>query len=237
MRSKPIVLIIDDDPLFRKTMEAVFPRLGLNIKTTSQPAQFLEYADKLDPDLYIIDLQLTDVTGFELVKELRKTNPKAVIVVISGTKEQQDVTHALELGANDFIFKPLDRTLLASKLSRYVKTESIKEHLATFVDIPDGRAPARLSFKVEVDAIDELGVSLISRHLIPKGTVFKLKSSIFQEISPSVEGLLVSVVSNSFDSENGFYSAYAEFEEIPSEFPEALRQWMKRAQTEGNQRS
>lgn len=226
MRLRPGVLLIDDDPLFRKALEAVLPRMGLDVRAISDPAQFIPAARQFRSDLYLIDLQLGEFSGFDLIRDLRAEDPKAVILVISGARDRESVVHALELGANDFILKPLDRTLLASKLSRYVDTDILKDQRSLAVDPPEGRAPGKLAFETAIVALDELGIGLESRHLIPKGTVLKLKTDLLKEIGTPLTETLVTVVSTSFDSEKGIYGAYAEFDEPPAVLTDALRRWL-----------
>lgn len=233
MRLKPSALVVDDDPLFCKALESVLPRLGLDVKTTVDPERFLELSARHQPDLHLIDLHLTTMKGFSLIHRIREANPSAVIIVISGDDAATSLAHALENGANDFILKPLDRVLLASKLSRYVSTDRLKEHRSESVDSPEGRAAARLSVGVEISGVDELGVALVSRHLIPKGTVLKLRTDLWKLAGAAVEEVLVTVASTSYDGSSESFLAYAEFDESDPGFLEALRGWLRRAiQTE-----
>ena len=231
MRLKPLVTVLDDDPSFRKALEVVLGRFGLDIRATADPEWFVELARNVKPDLLLVDLQLDSpgVTGFDVIKRLRAQDPQAVIVVISGGKDRETLMHALEIGANDFILKPLDRVLLASKLARYVDTDKIREQRAQAVDGMDGSAPVRLAFEAEITEVDELGVGLASRHLIPKGTSLRIKSPILQEASGGKgDEALLTIVSTSFDPISSSYTAYGEFSEATIEFLDAVRGWLLR---------
>jgi DNA-binding response OmpR family regulator len=225
---QPVALVIDDDPMFRAALEAVFPRFGLEVRSTDDPRRFVELSRQLKPDLHVVDLVLTDIKGFELIKQVRAADPRAVILVISGVGEKADIAHALEMGANDFILKPLDRVHLASKLSRYVDTARLRENRSQAVEPPDGRAPARLGFGLEVTEVDELGLMLSTRHLVPKGTVLRLKTDFFARVAgvAAVEEVLVTVASTELDPGTGLYSAYVEFDEPPAELVDGLRKWL-----------
>ena len=52
MRLKPLALAVDDDEFFRKAIEAVLPRLGLDVKGVADSSSFLKLAESLKPDLY-----------------------------------------------------------------------------------------------------------------------------------------------------------------------------------------
>ena len=226
MRLKPSVLAIDDDPLFRGALESVLTRFGLIIKATEDPVEFLKYAESLKPDLYLIDLQMGETNGFTLIEGLKAKNPEAVIVVISGTTENKDITHALELGANDFILKPLDRVLLASKLARFLETEQIHEHEMAWVDFREGAVSAQLLLDAQIESLDEYGITIATPHLIPKGTVLKFRSPFLVSIGGKDEDYLVSVNATSYNLEAGLYSAYLEFEDTAEEIGQLLRRWL-----------
>ncbi len=230
MRLKPLVLLIDDDLIFRKALISILPRLGVDVKAVETREEFNECAVKFKPDLYLIDLNLGQWSGFELIEECRKSNPKAVILVVSGEKGNDKIAQALEMGASDFILKPFDRMLLVSKLSRYLDTDKLKEQLALSVEPPGGRISADLTVDAKLISVDELGLSILSPHLIPKGTVLRVKTSFFPMIGAGLEEALVCVISNTFDTQTHLYEAYAEFEEAPVSFFETLRHWLKKNQ-------
>ena len=229
MSDAPLALVIDDDVIFRKTFEVVLPRLGLKVRTTENPSEFIRLATELKPDLHLIDLHLAGTKGFELIQLIRMDAPEAVIIVISGDHEPQSIAHALELGANDFILKPLDRALLASKLARFVDTERIQDQKSGETRPPEGRATARLSVDMELTELDELGVQLRSRHLTPKGGVLQLKTEFLQAVGITDDEVLVTVMATRLDPESGYYFAYAEFDATDSALLEAVRRWMRRA--------
>lgn len=229
MRLKPVVLSIDDDPVFRKAIEVVLSRLGLNIKGVSTPDEFLEAAEVLQPDLYLIDLQLEHSNGIELIKTIRNgQTPKAFIIVISGTKDVQMISNALELGANDYILKPLDRVLLATKLSQFVDTNELREHRAEWKTPATGRAPVQVRFDGLIEEIDELGIKFTSAALVPKGTALKLESEVLGKIGIDKKGCLVTVTSTWLVPDTHRYGAYAEFDGVDPEFLQAVRHWLAR---------
>ncbi len=227
MRLKPSALVIDDDPMFCQALESVLGRFGLNIKTTNDPEVFMDYSEKLTPDLYLVDLQLGDTSGFDLISRVRAKAPDSIIIIISGSKEKSDIAHALELGANDYILKPLNRVLLASKLSLYLDTDHIREHRAEFTKFTETTMTGVLIIDGVVEEVDELGLKIMSPHLIPKGTVVKINSDFFGLLGAQTQEYLVSVTSTSFNPEAENYSMYVEFEDsVDPEIHQLLRRWL-----------
>jgi DNA-binding response OmpR family regulator len=223
------ILVIDDDPVFQKIMWAAISKFGFLPHTTADPDEFLELAKKHRPSLYIIDLNLGQGrSGLELIEAIRKIHgPKVPIFVLSGSDGRAQVCHALELGATDFIVKPFDRDFIASKLSRFVKSKELGEYLAEWTEVPhDDKEPnARLVLNCEVAEIDELGIRIRSKHLIPKGLELSLSGEWIRKLSGSPE-VTATVVSTSLDPENLAYEAYAEFENTDSELLQKVRHWL-----------
>jgi DNA-binding response OmpR family regulator len=226
-RLKPIVLAAEDDPEFRQALELVLGRFGLNVVGVATAEEFLKNAEKLKPDLYLIDLQLGAQSGFELIETLRKERAvKEPILVVSGGRKPEMIAHALELGANDYIMKPLDRTFLAAKLSRYLEADELKEHRPSYRDVPQGASVSRIEFMATALEIDELGVRLESTNLVPKGTVLKLRCGALLESGVTGGEVLVTVVSTELDPESKLYRLYAEFDGVDVEFMQTIRRWL-----------
>ncbi len=225
-RVKPIVLAIEDDPDFRKALELVLGRLGLNIKGVSRSDEFIEASIRLKPDLYLIDLQLGELSGFELIEKLRKEGVKNPIIIISGSKQAHAITHALELGANDFILKPLDRAFLATKLSRFIQTEELEVNRSKFQEVPPETSPARLFLNGKIIEVDEMGLKILSKSLVPKGTSFKLSSDLILQLGASDRECLLTVSSTWVDPDTKLYAIYAEFEGVDTAFLQGVRRWL-----------
>lgn len=227
MRVKPLVLALDDDPFFQKTIEVVLSRLGFVSKTVGSLDEFRQAAATMNADLFLIDLQIGTDSGLILIEELRKQQQLATpIIVISGTGDPEIICHAIEFGANDYIHKPVDRLVLAAKLGQFFRTEEIEDQ-GKFLEKLDAKgAPARVLFKGEIAAVDELGLKFVSPHLVPKGSVIKLKSDFIGQIRQKKDECLVCVTNTSLNSENDEYEIYAEFEESDMEFLQAVRRWL-----------
>lgn len=223
---KPTVLAVEDDPEFRKALEIVLGRFGLDVTTVESAEEFMQKLVR-PYDLYLVDLQLGNRNGFELITELRKTHGvTSPILVISGGRKTELIAHAIELGANDYIMKPLDRTLLAAKLSKYVNSPSMIEHRPLFTNIPKDEAVIRVEFSAEVLEVDELGIRLRSNALVPKGTVLKLRCEALRAAGIAEGEVLVAVSSTQLSNEGLGYQMYVEFDGVDVQFMETVRRWL-----------
>src|SRR6185295_17354600 len=110
------------------------------------------------PAICIVDLQIGDaMAGFALIQTIRKCLGDALpVFVASAHTDPAIVAHTLELGADDFIAKPLDPALLGSKLKLFVGTTRAPE--LPVKTVPAAKAFAEVQLELAVLSIDELGV-------------------------------------------------------------------------------
>lgn len=225
-RLKPVLLAIEDDAEFRKGMEMVLERLGFRFVGVDTPEVFYECIEKFKPDMYLVDLNLGAQSGFDLIEDLRKKGIREPILVVSGVRGTEAVAHALELGASDFLLKPMDRTFLTAKLSRFFDVELLREHQPKFRELPKESAPGRVEFPIRIIEMDELGIRFETPSLIPKGTVFKLKCDVLKQAGIAEGEALVAVVTTELDAENKRYTSYVEFDGVDVEFMQKIRSWL-----------
>lgn len=78
----------------------------MKVLSTSFGKRGAKITDKELPDIIFLDLSLPDISGFEVLKQIRQRSHSPIIVV-SGTNSSEDITMAFELGADEFILKPI----------------------------------------------------------------------------------------------------------------------------------
>ncbi|WP_448378442.1 HD domain-containing phosphohydrolase [Fervidobacterium sp.] len=110
------ILAIDDDPLVRKYVESVLKPIVSNVFLSENGLQGIEMLEKMfdDIDVVIVDLMMPVMDGFEFVKHVRKRFPgqKPYIIVLTSKGEEDTIAQCFELGANDFLTKPISGKLL-----------------------------------------------------------------------------------------------------------------------------
>jgi DNA-binding NarL/FixJ family response regulator len=100
------VLVVDDHPSFRRCVRALLTSEGFDVVGEAEDGESaVALAAELSPDLVLLDIQLPDITGFEVVSRLHETNPELEIVLVS-SRDQNAYGSALgESGARGFITK------------------------------------------------------------------------------------------------------------------------------------
>lgn len=106
MNAKVRLLIIEDDKNFRAYIADLLGRDGYQVFSAADGGEGLSLAASLCPDLILLDLGLPDIGGFEVLRRLRGWSRAPVIIVSAHGEEQSKVT-ALDLGADDYVTKPV----------------------------------------------------------------------------------------------------------------------------------
>ena len=107
--SKFLVLAVDDIPLNLLLVQKMLGRFNFRIKTAANGEQALQSVAAEKPDLILLDLMMPVLDGFEVIRRLR-ANPETAdiqIVILSALNSNEDVVKGFNVGANDFIMKPI----------------------------------------------------------------------------------------------------------------------------------
>lgn len=112
------VLIVDDEPSGRQTLEAVLEGEGYRLEMAENGFQALEKARMLLPDVILLDVMMPGLTGFEVCERIRADEQMAEIpiIILTALDDRNSMLKALESGADDFISKPFDRHELRARL-------------------------------------------------------------------------------------------------------------------------
>ncbi|CAM3400894.1 MULTISPECIES: response regulator [Brevibacillus] len=112
------VLIVDDAAFMRMMIKEILSKNGYTIVgEASDGAQAVEKYKELGPDLVTMDITMPEMDGIAALKEIKKMDPNARVIMCSAMGQQAMVIDAIQAGAKDFIVKPFqaDRVLEAIK--------------------------------------------------------------------------------------------------------------------------
>jgi DNA-binding response OmpR family regulator len=108
------ILVIEDDPCVQRILKRLFEAEGLAVDTCSDGRAGLDSFHADAPSATILDLNLPNLSGRHLCREMKATAPSIPILVLSASCDLQDKVALLEMGADDYITKPFSpRELLA----------------------------------------------------------------------------------------------------------------------------
>src|SRR5215510_4090799 len=131
--SKAEILIIDDEPQIRKTLEITLQTNGYLSKSAVSAKEGLIMAANHPPELILLDLGLPDENGHVVLKKLRQwyTNP---VIILSVQKSEEDIIKALDNGANDYLSKPFRTGELLARI-RSALRDLISDDRDPFLDL------------------------------------------------------------------------------------------------------
>jgi DNA-binding response OmpR family regulator len=122
----PMVLVVDDDCEIRQLVAMSLRRHGLNVTTAGDGVEALAMIGLKKPDLMLLDIMMPRLDGFGVLEDLRALDHQMPVVLLSALSRPSDVSHGLELGANDYIIKPFTRVDLLERVCKYVDTSHLE---------------------------------------------------------------------------------------------------------------
>jgi DNA-binding response OmpR family regulator len=124
MTMSPRILVIDDDAGMRESLKDLLSLEEFDCDVAETGKKGLALYQKLRPQLVVLDLQLPDMSGFQLCQVLKKEagRRKIPVVVVSGRfTEPQDKIQGLELGADDYFLKPFDPVFFIARIKNLIR--------------------------------------------------------------------------------------------------------------------
>ncbi|MCX6068715.1 MAG: response regulator [Chloroflexi bacterium] len=137
-----VVLIVDDEPISRNTIEAILEGEGYTIEMAENGQQALEKAHSLLPDVILLDVMMPGMSGYEVCRQIRDDNQLAEIsiVMVTALDDRDSLLQGLEVGADEFLTKPFDRHELRARLRGITR-------LNRFRNLKNERARTRQALK------------------------------------------------------------------------------------------
>jgi DNA-binding NtrC family response regulator len=125
----PLLLVIDDEPNVLTIVERFARQMGFEVETRANPTEALAELSKLGPDVAIVDLQMPDVGGLDVLKAIRSADPECHVILMTGNPTIDSAVEAVKLGARDYLQKPLDFERLGHLLTDVVEGMRRRERL------------------------------------------------------------------------------------------------------------
>ncbi|MFC1934749.1 PleD family two-component system response regulator [Chloroflexota bacterium] len=129
---EPKVLVVDDDARTLRVMEAMLVSAGYSVILAENGAEAITKTIESSPDVILLDVMMPEIDGFEVAKRLQTIieTKDIPIVMVTALGDVKDRVKALEMGADDFLTKPVDKKELLARVKSLVeKSERIKQQL------------------------------------------------------------------------------------------------------------
>lgn len=124
--TSPSLLVIDDELSMREFLDLLLSREGYRVFTAASGKDALNLLNQRKFDLLLCDIRLGDMTGLEVLKAARETNPNAVTIMISAYASAETAVEAMNLGAYDYLPKPFDNNELKQAISKALEMRTLE---------------------------------------------------------------------------------------------------------------
>ncbi len=122
------ILIAEDDDVSRLLLERLLQKAGHNIISAKNGLEGLEVFKETEIDMAILDWMMPRMDGIELCQSIRRleggTETPTYIIMVTAKSEAEDMIHALSMGVDDFLTKPVDKGLLEKRINAGVKYQN-----------------------------------------------------------------------------------------------------------------
>lgn len=199
------VLILDDEEANRELLSRYIKQFGMETIVCEHAGEAFQVLEKNEIDLILLDLVMPDISGHEVLSELKASeNWRAIpVIIISGMSEQDEVIRCIQAGADDYLQKPFNKVLLEARLyagidrkrwldkERHLKNEIEKSHrfikntfgrylsseiVSKLLDKPDGLDMGGKLQTVTILMADIRSFTTISENLTPQQVVKMLNN-------------------------------------------------------------
>jgi FixJ family two-component response regulator len=117
------VFLVDDDPSVRKALQRLIRAAGYDVESFPDAAGYLAAEPPSAPACMVLDIRMPAMSGFELQSAIAGTSRALPVVFITGHGDETVRTQALEAGAVDVLFKPIDEEELVSAIEKALETQ------------------------------------------------------------------------------------------------------------------
>ena len=118
------ILAVDDAMISLSMLKKNLQGLPYKLICVNSGKDALVYLKRHQPDLFILDIEMPKMNGYELAEKIREDGQKAPIIFLTGNCTKECVIKAIQAGASDFVVKPIDRKNLTDKIDRQLYSQN-----------------------------------------------------------------------------------------------------------------
>lgn len=121
------VLLVDDEVEFLETLEKRLRRRNMDVRVATSGEEALEALSQSPPDVVVLDVKMPGMDGIETLREIKKKAPLIEVVMLTGHANLEVAIQGMEMGAFDYLMKPVDIDELVYKLQDAHRRKALQE--------------------------------------------------------------------------------------------------------------
>jgi two-component system, cell cycle response regulator CtrA len=137
------ILLVEDDPTTSRSIELMLTHANLNVYCTDMGEDGIDLAKIYDYDLILLDLNLPDMSGHEVLRQIRMARVETPILILSGSDDTESKLKGFGFGADDYMTKPFHREELVARIHAIIRRSKGHSHSV----IKTGRVTVNLDAK------------------------------------------------------------------------------------------
>jgi CheY-like chemotaxis protein len=114
------ILAVDDTPFFLSILKKILSDSKYKLTCVSTGRDALKYLEVYQPDIFLLDIEMPGMDGYELAAKIREIGRDAPIIFLTGNAKKEYLAKAVKMGAADFIIKPINKDVLIRKIDKYL---------------------------------------------------------------------------------------------------------------------
>jgi DNA-binding NtrC family response regulator len=126
------ILVVDDEKLIRWSLLQKLSQWNYDTVEAQNGADALKIFDSESPDSVLLDINLPDIAGTEVLREIKSRRPETPVIMITAYGSIEDAVSAMRMGAYDFITKPIDDLKIQSTIKNALETATLKQKVAFY---------------------------------------------------------------------------------------------------------
>ena len=136
------ILMVDDDPAMRESFDVLLQSWGFDVLQAADAREAKDLVDRHDPDIVITDVVMPEISGLELLRELKAGNPQRPVLLITARGSIDMAVEAIKQGARDFLTKPI---------TDFTKLKALLDDAEREIELR--RKTKRLTTNIETDGL------------------------------------------------------------------------------------
>jgi two-component system response regulator AtoC len=129
---KAKILVVDDEKLLRWSLQQNLSKEGFTVITAEKGMQGLELFSEEQPDIILLDVHLPDISGINVLENIKKENRDAIIIMVTAFGDIQTAVKTIKIGAYDFVEKPFNMDKLKILIGKALETVSLRKEVSQF---------------------------------------------------------------------------------------------------------